>query len=111
MPLDRLTFQELRNLQLVDFEPCSRINLITGSNGSGKTSLLEGIHVLGMGRSFRTRHMRHVIADGAEALVLHGRLAGEPPLPFGVRRRRDESEIGRASCRERVWLSLADGRV
>lgn len=102
MPLDRLTFQGLRNLQLVDFEPCSRINLITGSNGSGKTSLLEGIHVLGMGRSFRTRHMRHVIADGAEALVLHGRLAGEPPLPFGVRRRRDESELEIRLAGERV---------
>ncbi|WP_299316039.1 DNA replication/repair protein RecF [uncultured Halomonas sp.] len=102
MPLDRLSFQGLRNLQLVDFEPSSRINLITGSNGSGKTSLLEGIHVLGMGRSFRTRHMRHVIADGAEALVLHGRLAGAPPLPFGVRRRRDESELEIRLAGERV---------
>jgi DNA replication and repair protein RecF len=93
MSLDRLAFQGLRNLQPVDFQPGSRINLFSGDNGSGKTSLLEGIHVLGMGRSFRSRNMRHVIAHDAEGLVLHGRLAGDPPLPFGVRRRRDESEL------------------
>lgn len=102
MPLDRLAFQGLRNLQPIDFKPGSRINLVTGDNGSGKTSLLEGIHVLGMGRSFRTRQMRHVIAHDAEGLVLHGRLAGDPPLPFGVRRRRDESELEIRFSGERV---------
>ncbi|MFC2991751.1 DNA replication/repair protein RecF [Halomonas tibetensis] len=102
MPLDRLVFQGLRNLQAIDLKPGNRINLVTGDNGSGKTSLLEGIHVLGMGRSFRTRHMRHVIAHDAEGLVLHGRLAGDPPLAFGVRRFRDESELEIRLAGERV---------
>ncbi len=102
MPLDRLFFQGLRNLQVIDFEPGSRINLITGVNGSGKTSLLEGIHILGMGRSFRTRNMRHVISHDGDALMVHGRLAGDPPVRFGVRRRRSEDELEMRLAGERL---------
>ena len=102
MPLDRLVLHGLRNLQPIDFKPVSRVNLITGENGSGKTSLLEGIHILGMGRSFRTRNMRHVIAHEGEELLVHGRLAGEPPIPFGVRRRRSEDELEIRLAGERV---------
>ncbi|UYG07778.1 DNA replication/repair protein RecF [Halomonas sp. M4R1S46] len=93
MPLDRLAFQGLRNLQALELHPSPRINLFVGDNGSGKTSLLEGIHVLGMGRSFRTRQLRHAIAHDGESVTLHGRLAGDPPLGIGVRRRRDASEL------------------
>ncbi|XKE45559.1 DNA replication/repair protein RecF [Halomonas organivorans] len=92
MPLERLAFQGLRNLQALELSPGPRINLFVGDNGSGKTSLLEGIHVLGMGRSFRTRHLRHAIAHDAEAMVLHARLSGAPPLPVGLRRHRDAKE-------------------
>ncbi len=87
MPLDRLAFQGLRNLQALELSPGPRINLFIGDNGTGKTSLLEGIHVLGMGRSFRTRQLRHAIAHEGDGVILHGRLSGEPPLPIGVRRR------------------------
>jgi DNA replication and repair protein RecF len=97
MPLDRLSFQGLRNLQPLELKPGSGINLFVGDNGSGKTSLLEGIYILGMGRSFRTRHLRHAIHHDADQLTLHGRLLGEPssepPVPIGVRRHRDASEL------------------
>ncbi|MEQ6917880.1 DNA replication/repair protein RecF [Halomonas aquatica] len=93
MSIDRLTFQGLRNLQAVDLKPGPRINLLTGANGSGKTSVLEGIHVLGMGRSFRARQLRHAIAHGADAMTLHGRLVGEPAVTIGVRRHREGGEL------------------
>ncbi|MDR5866565.1 DNA replication/repair protein RecF [Halomonas koreensis] len=102
MPLDRLAFQGLRNLQALELEPGPRINLFTGANGSGKTSLLEGIHVLGMGRSFRTRQLRHAIRHDGEALTLHGRLAGEPPVSLGVRRRREADELELRLAGERL---------
>lgn len=102
MPLDRLSFQGLRNLQAVDVTPGPRINLITGSNGSGKTSLLEGLHVLGMGRSFRARQLRHAIAHEAEAMTLHGRLAGDPAVTIGVRRHRDATELEMRLSGERL---------
>lgn len=102
MPLDRLTFQGLRNLQPVDFTPAPRINLLMGANGSGKTSLLEGIHVLGLGRSFRTRQLHHAIAHDDETMVLHGRLAGDPPIGIGLRRRRASSELELRVAGERL---------
>ena len=89
MPLDHLHFQGLRNLPAVSWQPGAHVNLIFGDNGSGKTSLLEGLHILGMGRSFRTRQLKHAITHDQDALTLFGRLAGDPALPLGVERRRD----------------------
>jgi DNA replication and repair protein RecF len=78
------------------------VNLISGANGSGKTSLLEGIHILGMGRSFRTRQLRHAISHGSDALVLHGRVGGDPAIPFGVRRQRQAGELEMRIAGERI---------
>ena len=93
MPLDRLSFHGLRNLRAFEMAPGPHINLISGANGSGKTSLLEGIHVLGMARSFRTQKLKSLIDHDSDEMTLFGRLAGEPPLPVGVRRRRDSPEL------------------
>ncbi|MEA3252523.1 MAG: DNA replication/repair protein RecF [Pseudomonadota bacterium] len=102
MPLDRLTFQGLRNLEALDMRPSPSINVIVGDNGSGKTSLLEGIHILGMGRSFRTQQLRHAIHHEGDSVTLHGRLAGDPPVPLGVRRHRVQSELEMRMAGERV---------
>ncbi|GAB2787882.1 DNA replication/repair protein RecF [Halomonas shantousis] len=93
MPLERLSFLGLRNLAGLEMRPGPGINLISGANGSGKTSILEGIHILGMARSFRTRHLKYAIAHDAEAMTLHARLSGEPAPTIGVRRLRDASEL------------------
>ncbi len=46
----------------VEFAP--GVNYILGPNGSGKTTILEAIHMLFCGRSFRTPHLRHLIQEG-----------------------------------------------
>ncbi|CAM3882758.1 DNA replication/repair protein RecF [Vreelandella rituensis] len=93
MSLDQLVFQGLRSLQSLKMAPSERINVIHGDNGSGKTSLLEGIHILGMGRSFRTRHLKHVIAHTASSFTLYGSMVADPPVTLGVRRTRASSEL------------------
>ncbi|MCB8890635.1 DNA replication/repair protein RecF [Vreelandella malpeensis] len=93
MSLTQLGFQGLRNLEPLSMTPSPHINLVHGLNGSGKTSLLEGIHILGMGRSFRTRQLKHAIQFNAAAMTLHGRLAGDPQVSLGVRRLRAEREL------------------
>ncbi|MGQ4877934.1 DNA replication/repair protein RecF [Billgrantia sp. LNSP4103-1] len=102
MLIERLAFTGLRNLGALDFTPSPGINLIVGPNGSGKTSLLEGLHILGMGRSFRTRQLKHVIAHDALEMTLFARLCGDPPLPIGVRRGRDTAELEMRMGGERV---------
>jgi len=41
MSLSRLSVTGVRNLHPVTLSPSSRINILFGDNGSGKTSLLE----------------------------------------------------------------------
>jgi DNA replication and repair protein RecF len=59
-----------------------RRNYIFGPNGAGKTSLLEGVFVLGRGRSFRTRQMRRLVQHGSDAFAVFGEVRSE-----GVTRR------------------------
>ncbi len=86
MYLSRLTISRLRNLNRVDIQPGPQLNLITGENGSGKSSLLEAIHLLGLGRSFRTRQSRQIISDGENELTLFGHLQSNTSHRIGLRR-------------------------
>lgn len=71
MPLVRVRVDGLRILDGADLELDPRCNYVLGPNGSGKTSLLEGLYLIGRGRSFRTRQTRKLIQHGREALTVH----------------------------------------
>lgn len=75
MTLSRLEIAHLRNLQSVAFSPHSHLNILHGANGSGKTSLLEAIHLLGTGRSFRVNRVRRLVMDGEESCTVFGAFA------------------------------------
>lgn len=74
MPLKRLSVTAVRNLHPVTIYPSPHINLIYGDNGSGKTSLLEAIHILGLARSFRSTRLQPVIQHQHEACTVFGEL-------------------------------------
>lgn len=83
--LTQLHLEGVRNLVSTDLTPGKGINLITGENGAGKSSLLEAIHILSTGRSFRTSHIRNVIQHNQEQLLVSGSVAGqESQIPLGV---------------------------
>lgn len=92
MLISALQIENLRNLQQVKLQPSARINLLYGANGSGKTSLLEAIHLLGLARSFRTNQFRHLIRAGAAQLLVFAQidpnLSGQP-RPLGLSRELD----------------------
>ncbi len=62
MSLSELRIQHVRNLKAVKLEGLGRVNGFFGANGSGKTSVLEAIHLLGMARSFRGTSARTLIS-------------------------------------------------
>jgi DNA replication and repair protein RecF len=68
-----LEVEGLRCLRPTRLELHTHVNLVTGANGAGKTSLLEAIYLLGRGRSFRTRHTEKLVSHGAVGLTVLGR--------------------------------------
>lgn len=68
MRIQRLEIRNLRCLQGAALQPGPTLNLVTGANGAGKTSLLEAIHLLAYGRSFRGRVRDGLVRSGAGAL-------------------------------------------
>ncbi|GIU05665.1 DNA replication/repair protein RecF [Shewanella glacialipiscicola] len=95
MSLTRLNIEAFRNIQSAQLMPAPGINLIYGQNGSGKTSILEAIYFLGMGRSFRSHLSQRVINNDDDKLTLFATLnlvRGDSKI--GLRRfRSGETEV------------------
>lgn len=66
--------ENIRNLKRFELQPGSGLNLIVGKNAAGKTSLLEAIHLLSVGRSFRTPRLDEVVRSGAQEGWVRGRV-------------------------------------
>lgn len=71
MILTQLQIRQLRCLVDVRIEPSPGLNLITGANGAGKSSIIEAMHLLGYGRSFRGRVHDGLIRTGAAHLEVY----------------------------------------
>lgn len=78
--LAQITVSQLRNISSAELTPASGINLILGDNGSGKTSLLEAIFLLAMGRSFRSRALKHLIKKEQQRLTVFARSTDLTPI-------------------------------
>jgi DNA replication and repair protein RecF len=61
MSLTELSLTNVRCLEQACLQLGRGLTLIWGANGSGKTSLLEAIFLLGRGRSFRSRNTERLI--------------------------------------------------
>jgi DNA replication and repair protein RecF len=68
MRLTRLDLAGVRRFDRTSLMPGPGLNLITGDNGAGKTSVLEALHLMAYGRSFRGRVRDGLIRRGAEAV-------------------------------------------
>ncbi|MCA9621094.1 MAG: DNA replication and repair protein RecF [Myxococcales bacterium] len=94
LTLDQLSIVDLRNLHQVALEPASGINVITGHNGQGKTSILEAIYLLATTRSFRTSRLSEVPRHGQRigsvraSLTEHGRFSTSREQSVGLDRGR-----------------------
>ncbi|MEH6456142.1 MAG: DNA replication and repair protein RecF [Cocleimonas sp.] len=70
MWIKNITINDCRLLNSVSLEFSPDLNIIVGPNASGKTSLLEALNILSKGRSFRTSHIKEVISDKKDSILV-----------------------------------------
>lgn len=107
MKLTRLHGENFRNLANVSLNLDDSVNLLFGSNGSGKTSLLEAVYVLSTGRSFRGVKIDPITRQGSDHYLVSGELSSpvDGAVSLGVRRDTDGSRILRINGAQESRMS------
>ncbi len=87
MLITHLKIDAVRNLNscAITFDPIKKVSLFIGDNGAGKTSVLEAIHCLATGSSFRSSSIRHLIAQSESAYTIFSKSThGDSDVSLGV---------------------------
>ena len=83
LTLDRLSLTDFRNYEHLVWRRGSRISVLTGPNGSGKTNLLEAVSLLVPGRGLRGARLADMPRLGRQDWAVAARLSHGPD-PFEV---------------------------
>jgi DNA replication and repair protein RecF len=110
--LTQLHVENIRNLRQVRLLDLQHVNVFFGRNGSGKTSVLESIHLLGMARSFRGNGVKTLITHGEHGCTVFGMNTPVSSIgsgvPLGVHRSRvGETQIKMGGKAVRTVAELA----
>jgi DNA replication and repair protein RecF len=102
MLIARLEARDFRLFNELALDAHPDFNLIVGDNGAGKTSLLESLHVLGRGGSWRVQNPQQLTRDGQHAWQIRGRFdegRGAPPelLRITWKDRETSIELGQSA--------------
>ncbi len=85
MELQSLKLLHFRNYEHLDIDFNSKINIIYGKNGVGKTNLVEAIYVLAVTRSFRNVNEKVLIQNGATLSKIEGNVVSDGVYPVNYR--------------------------
>ena len=100
MIIRELDVSHFRNLTSISLSLNQQFNYLYGENGAGKTAVLEAVHLLARGRSFRGRRIAPIIQNGARNLLVRAEL--EDGHSLGISRDRSgktELHVDRAEAR------------
>ena len=80
MSLLNFKVSNFRNFSHIDVDLDKSCNLFYGVNGSGKTSFLEAIYYLDLGRSFRGRNFFKIVKYNEKKIAIFGELENNDNL-------------------------------
>ena len=75
MHINKLSFENLRGLELIALDPSKSLNFIVGPNNAGKTTILESIHLLSCSKTFRATHLDKMIQNGKKYLKIVSKIS------------------------------------
>ena len=104
--IEKLSVTAVRNIDGLDIEPISTLNIIHGENGSGKTSILESIHLLASGRSFRSSKLEPLINSDKDEAVVFARLVDGKEIGLS-KSRRHKHYLKFRSEKQSSWENVA----
>ncbi len=73
MPIDQIKLTSFRNHAETSMSFGPGINVIWGENGSGKTSVLEAVHILSIGKSFKTNRINETVKHNTDVSRIEAR--------------------------------------
>ncbi len=73
MRLQCINYENFRNHRLLTFEPGDGITLIHGPNGSGKTSILDGIHYCALTKGLISANDSECLCFSTDYFILNGK--------------------------------------
>ena len=91
--IDELHVRDVALIHDSTIHPAAGLTVLTGETGAGKSALLSSVKLL-MGERADVGAVR----EGADALVVEGRLFSDGQDPDGVVVRRRVSKDGRGAC-------------
>ena len=106
--LQHLRVRDLRNLGKVDLDPAPRVNVVSGNNGHGKTSLLEAIYFAATSRSFRTHRPAELIRHGAGVVSVVARFVEADGLLPPLAREQTAAVEGRGIAFQEPGVSVVE---
>lgn len=109
MPITTLDITDFRNIAKASLEPhADGLNVIVGSNGSGKTSLLEAIYYLSNGRSFRASTATRLIRHQAHKFAVFAKILKDYEFVLPIGAERDLGGVSKLRVAEESVDSIAE---
>ncbi|MEN8169291.1 MAG: DNA replication/repair protein RecF [Pseudomonadota bacterium] len=100
MYFKKVEISQFRNLVSTSFIPSRSLNIIYGSNGSGKSSLLEALYYIATGNSFRSSKLSTVIQHDTDCLTLFSEVFSTVTHRVGIKRCRDLNNQTRVNSKD-----------
>ena len=84
MKIENLKLFNYRNYDNLEIKFSDTLNLIYGSNGSGKSNLIEAIYILALTKSFRTNSDVNLIKKGSDSCFVQGTIVTDEKTKYQI---------------------------